>query len=58
MQLLKVSEVADLLRMRKETVYALIKAGELASIRIDRSIRVDSRDLDDFIKSHKERKRK
>ena len=58
MQLLKVSEVAEMLRMRKETVYALIKAGELASIRIDRSIRVDSRDLDAFIASHKERKRR
>lgn len=56
MQLLKVSEVAEMLRMRKETVYALIKAGELASIRIDRSIRVDSRDLDAFIDKHKERK--
>lgn len=56
MQLLKVSEVADMLRMRKETIYALIKAGELASIRIDRSIRVDSRDLDAFIDKHKERK--
>ena len=56
MQLLKVSEVAEMLRMRKETIYALIKAGELASIRIDRSIRVDSRDLDAFIIKHKERK--
>lgn len=56
MQLLKVSEVAEMLRMRKETIYALIKAGELASIRIDRSIRVDSRDLDAFIQAHKERK--
>ena len=58
MQLLKVSEVADMLRMRKETIYALIKDGELASIRIDRSIRVDSRDLDAFIQSHKERRNK
>lgn len=58
MQLLKVNEVADILRIRKETVYALIKDGELASIRIDRSIRIDSRDLDDFIKSHRERKHK
>lgn len=58
MQLLKVNEVADLLRMRKETVYALIKDGELASIRIDRSIRIDSRDLEAFINQHKERRHK
>ena len=56
--LMTVTEVSNVLRVRKETVYAWIKDGELASIRLDRVIRVDERDLDDFISRHKQRRKK
>ena len=56
--LMTVTEVSNVLRVRKETVYAWIKDGELASIRLDRVIRIDERDLDDFIKAHKQRRKK
>ena len=53
-----VTEVSEVLRVRKETVYAWIKDGELASIRLDRVIRIDERDLADFINTHKQRRTK
>lgn len=56
MQLMTVTEVSEILRVRKETVYAWIKDGELASIRLDRVIRIDERDLVDFINTHKQRR--
>lgn len=56
MQLMTVTEVSEVLRVRKETVYAWIKDGELASIRLDRVIRIDERDLADFINTHKQRR--
>ena len=56
--LMTVTEVSNVLRVRKETVYEWIKQGELACIRLDRVIRVDSRDLDDFINRHRERRHK
>lgn len=58
MQLMTVSEVATLLRVRKETVYEWIKDGELASIHLDRVIRIDASDLADFINRHKTRRKK
>lgn len=58
MQLMTVTEVSEILRVRKETVYAWIKQGELACIRLDRLVRVDERDLVDFINHHKQRRTK
>lgn len=54
MKLMKVSEVAEICGVRKETVYRWIKDGELASIHFDRVVRIDPSDLADFLK----RKRK
>ena len=54
MNLLKVSEVAQICGVRKETVYGWIKDGELAAIHFDRLVRIDPNDLADFLK----RKRK
>lgn len=57
--LMTVGEVAEYLKVRKETVYGWIKDGEIATIHLDRLIRIDEKDLADFIKSHrKERTRK
>lgn len=54
-----VSEVAETLRVRRETVYQWIKDGELAAIHLGRTVRISESDLADFIKSHrKERKAK
>lgn len=54
-----VSEVAEILRVRRETVYQWIKDGELAAIHLGRTVRISESDLADFIKSHrKERKTK
>ena len=53
MNLLRVSEVAEMCGVRKETVYEWIKRGELASIHFDRVVRIDPNDLADFLKAHK-----
>ena len=58
MQLMTVTEVSEILKVRKETVYAWIKQGELACIRLDKLVRVDERDLVDFINHHKQRRTK
>ena len=56
--LMTVSEVADYLKVRKETVYRWIKDREIAAIYLDRAIRIDERDLAIFISKHrKESKR-
>lgn len=51
--LMTVSEVAEYLKVRKETVYGWIKDRELAAIYLDKSIRIDERDLADFIARHR-----
>lgn len=51
--LMTVSEVADYLKVRRETVYGWIKDREIAAIYLDRAIRIDERDLADFIKKHR-----
>ena len=47
--LMTVSEVAEYLKVRKETVYGWIKDREIAAIYLDRTIRIDERDLAIFI---------
>ena len=47
--LMTVSEVAEYLKVRKETVYAWIKDREIAAIYLDRTIRIDERDPAIFI---------
>ena len=51
--LMTVSEVADYLKVRKETVYGWIKDREIAAIYLDKNIRIDERDLADFITKHR-----
>lgn len=52
-----VSEVADVLRVRRETVYQWIKDGELAAIHLGRTVRISEFDLADFIKAHRKERR-
>lgn len=46
-------EVAELLKITKNTVYELIKRGELPSYKIGKKIRVDMHDVEDYINSQK-----
>lgn len=49
-------EVADILKIAKNTVYELIKRGELNAYRVGRKVRVDLRDVEEYktkTKSHK-----
>ena len=48
---LTVQEVADMLRVSSMTVYRLIKAGELAAVRVGRSFRVRDTDVDEYLAS-------
>ena len=44
-----VAEVADLVRVSNMTVYRLIQQGELPAIRVGRSYRIRSEDVDHFL---------
>ena len=48
---LTVAEVAGPLRVSTMTVYRLIKAGELAAVRVGRSYRVTEDDVDRYLAS-------
>ncbi|HEX2926903.1 MAG TPA: helix-turn-helix transcriptional regulator [Ruminiclostridium sp.] len=41
-------EVADTLKIAKNTVYELIKRGELNAYRVGKKVRVDTKDVDDY----------
>jgi excisionase family DNA binding protein len=46
---LTVAEVAGLMRVSTMTVYRLIRAGELASVRVGRSYRIREDDVDAYL---------
>ena len=46
-------EVAELLKITKNTVYELIKRGELPSYKIGKKIRVDMHDVESYINNQK-----
>lgn len=46
---LTVAEVAQLMRVSTMTVYRLIKAGDLASVRVGKSYRIREDDVDAYI---------
>jgi excisionase family DNA binding protein len=48
-ELLTVREVADALRVSTMTVYRLIKAGHLASLRVGKGYRIRAADLDRYL---------
>ena len=58
MKYLMVAEVADLLRVRRETVYRWIKDGEIASIHLGRTVRISEDALQSFIKAHERKENK
>ncbi len=46
-----VAEVATLMRVSTMTVYRLIKAGDLAAVRVGKSYRLREDDVDEFLSS-------
>ncbi len=54
-RLLIAQDVAAALNMGLSTVYQLVERGELPSIRIGRSVRIRSEDLEKFVESKVQR---
>ena len=48
-------EVSELLKITKNTVYELIKRGELPSYKIGKKIRIDMHDVEAYINNQKNR---
>ena len=48
-RLLRVREVAEVMRVSTMTVYRLIQAGDLVATRVGRSYRVFERDMDAYL---------
>ncbi len=48
---LTVAEVADLMRVSTMTVYRLIKAGEMAAVRVGRSYRIPDSEVDRYLEA-------
>ena len=46
-------EVADLLKITKNTVYELVKRGELPGYKVGKKLRIDKEDVEDYINSQK-----
>ena len=46
-------EVSELLKITKNTVYELIKRGELPSYKIGKKIRIDMHDVEAYINNQK-----
>lgn len=55
-QLLTLRQVAGRLQVSMSTIHRRIKAGELPTVRIGRSLRVRPEDLDAYIERHVETK--
>ena len=48
-----IEEVSQLLKVSKLTVYDLVKKGDLPVFRVGRQMRIDAKDLDQYIHKHK-----
>jgi excisionase family DNA binding protein len=48
---LTVAEVADLMRVSTMTVYRLIKAGDMAAVRVGRSYRIPETEVDRYLEA-------
>ena len=49
-----VAEAAKLLKVSRQTIYRLIDEGKLPAVRLKRCLRIQEKDLREFIKRHKE----
>jgi excisionase family DNA binding protein len=55
-QLLSVEEVCEVLGMGKSWVYRKIRSGDIPSVKLGGSIKVDRADLDRYLKNHQRSK--
>jgi len=55
--LLRIGEVAQMLRVGRTTVYYLIRCGDLAAVRVTRLLRVRTQDVARYIRRHPSRYR-
>ena len=46
-------EVAELLKITKNTVYELIKRGELPAYKVGKKLRIDKEDINNYINNQK-----
>jgi excisionase family DNA binding protein len=51
---LKVPEVAEMLRIARNTVYELVGEGEIPSVRIGRSVRVNRKELERWLEGQRQ----
>jgi excisionase family DNA binding protein len=51
---LKVPEVARVIRVARSRAYELVESGEIPSIRIGRSVRVNRRELDKWLEGQRQ----
>lgn len=51
MKLLTVREVAETLRVRENSVYRWINQGRMKQIKVGRSVRIDEKELERFVKA-------
>jgi excisionase family DNA binding protein len=51
--LLTYKQAAKLLQVSDRTVFTLVKTGQLKAVRFGHTVRIDRRDLDDFIQQAK-----
>jgi excisionase family DNA binding protein len=51
---LKVPEVAEMLRIARNTVYQLVGEGEIPSVRIGRSVRVSRKELERWLEEQRQ----
>lgn len=54
LEYLKVSEVAEILRIARSRAYELVAEGEIPSIRIGRSVRVSRGELDRWLEEQRQ----
>ena len=47
-------EVAEILKITKNTVYELVKRGEIPAYKVGRKLRIDKEDVQNYINSQKE----
>lgn len=52
-ELLTVTQVAEVLKVSKMTIYRYIKAGKLVAIKAGRDFRVKQTEFDKFLEKHK-----
>ena len=46
-------EVAEILKITKNTVYELVKRGEIPAYKVGRKLRIDKEDVENYINSQK-----